>query len=150
MLRHAKVPGNITRLITSIFFAPGLKWNRNFVPRIDLTRSVVRCLMRAGTKVANIIVFWGPSDFFFSVLRLRKIVNQSMNDIKNMLSNSCSLLFNYWLPWLFQPTIFLFIYVFFFCCTFSFLLPLDVLRSSPENNLCWLEFWDRRIILLTS
>ena len=59
MLRQAKVPGNITRDITSIRLAPGLKWNLNLVPRIDLTLLVGVFLMRAGTRVANKIVLGG-------------------------------------------------------------------------------------------
>ena len=74
MLRHAKVPGNMTRLMTSILLAPGLKWNLNLVPRMDLTRSLPPFRMMVGTRVANKMVFGGSSEvfsdsvFFLSVL----------------------------------------------------------------------------------
>ena len=54
------MPGNITREMTSIRLAPGLKLKRNLVPKIDLTRSVLDFFSKAGiagTKVANKIAF---------------------------------------------------------------------------------------------
>ena len=64
------MPGNITREMTSIRLAPGLKLKRNFVPKIDLTLSVLDFLSKAGiagTRVANKIAFGGslvPAVFF--------------------------------------------------------------------------------------